>query len=79
LRGTFFVFNGLVRTPLVRDGIDYCHPKGGHLFLQVYTEMLLQVTRDYSGLPDVRTLKVHEILFFYEGLREELKTHTKPR
>jgi len=39
--------------------------------------MLLQITRDYSGLPDVRTLKAHEIAFFYEGLKEELKEHTK--
>jgi hypothetical protein len=39
--------------------------------------MVLQITRDYPGLPDVRTLKAHEIKFFYEGLREELKKHTK--
>lgn len=39
--------------------------------------MVLQIARDYSGLPDVRTLKAHEIRFFYNGLRDELKAHTK--
>jgi len=41
--------------------------------------MLLQISRDYSGLPDVRTLSGSEIRFFYEGLRAELKEHTKPK
>ena len=39
--------------------------------------MFLQITRDYSGLPDARKLKAHEIKFFYEGLKPELKEHTK--
>ena len=41
--------------------------------------MLLQICRDYSGLPNVKTLKAHEILFFYDGLRAELIAHTKPK
>jgi hypothetical protein len=41
--------------------------------------MLLQVARDYPGLPDPRTLGIGEIVFFYNGLREELKKHTKPK
>jgi hypothetical protein len=41
--------------------------------------MLRQVCRDYPGLPDPRTLTLAEIRFFYEGLREELKAHTKPK
>ena len=45
----------------------------------VYSVMLYQICRDYSGLPDIRTLKAHEIRFFYDGLREELKQHTKPK
>lgn len=45
----------------------------------VHTEMLLQVCRDYPGLPDPRTLKASEIRFFYDGLRAELKHHTKPK
>lgn len=35
-------------------------------------EMLTQICIDYSTLPDVRTLEVHEIKFFYEGLRGSL-------
>ena len=42
-----------------------------------YREMLLQIARDYAGLPDVRTLTVPEIVFFYDGLRPELRKHTK--
>lgn len=44
----------------------------------MYGEMLLQIARDYHGF-DVRTLKGHEIRFFYEGLRQELRENTKPR
>jgi hypothetical protein len=44
-----------------------------------YTEMLLQVARDYPGLPDPRTLAVNEIVFFYNGLRDELTRHTRPK
>lgn len=38
--------------------------------------MLLQISRDYAGLPDTRTLKAREIRFFYNGLRAELKKYT---
>lgn len=41
--------------------------------------MILQITRDYHGLPDIRTLSWSEIRFFYEGLRAELRELTKPR
>jgi hypothetical protein len=41
--------------------------------------MLLQIARDYPGLPDPRTLAISEIVFFYNGLREELKKHTRPK
>lgn len=57
----------------MRKGADYRIPKGGHTLHTVYTEMLLQITRDYNGLPDVRTMRASEIRFFYEGLRAELK------
>jgi hypothetical protein len=46
--------------------------------LNVYVEMYTQVCRDYGSLPDPRTLKMNEIAFYYEGLRPELKSHTKP-
>lgn len=65
--------------PLVRWGEDFKHPQRGHTASRVYTEMLLQVCRDYPGLPDPRTLRGHEIRFFYEGLREEIKRATKPK
>jgi hypothetical protein len=45
----------------------------------VYGEMLLQICRDYPGLPDPRTLTACEIRFFYEGLRGELRHATKPK
>lgn len=47
-----------------------------HTLVPVYTAMLLQVSRDYSGF-DPRTLKLGEIRFFYDGLRTELKRHQK--
>lgn len=70
-------FFGIVATPLVRRGADEKLPGGGHVAARVYGEMLLQVCRDYPGIPDARTLKAHEIRFFYEGLRAELREHTK--
>jgi len=39
----------------------------------VYTEMLLQVSREYPGIPDPRTMTMEEIRFFYDGLRHDLK------
>lgn len=63
----------------MRRGADETIPKKGNTFYAVYSEMLLQVARDYSGLPDCRTLRAHEIKFFYDGLRAELKEHTKSR
>lgn len=72
---TFF---GIVRTPLVRGGEDVILPKKQHTAQAVHSEMILQVCRDYSGLPDIRTLKAGEIRFFYEGLRSELKRGTRP-
>lgn len=42
-----------------------------------YREMLLQISRDYPGLPDARTLTVPEIVFFYDGVRAELIKHTR--
>lgn len=50
-----------------------------HTTYVVYSEMLIQICRDYPGLPDPRTLTLDEITFFYNGLRRELRGHTKPR
>jgi hypothetical protein len=41
--------------------------------------MLLQICRDYPGLPDPRTMTLAEIRFFYDGLRPELRETTKAR
>jgi len=51
----------------------------GGTFAEVYGVMLLQICRDYPGLPDPRTLRATEIRFFYDGLRAELTKHTEPR
>ena len=53
--------------------------EGGNTAEIVYTEMLLQITRDYPGLPDARTLTFREITFFYAGLRSELIRATTPK
>lgn len=34
--------------------------------------MMIQICREYPGLPDIRTLELYEIRFFYEGLRPDL-------
>jgi len=41
--------------------------------------MFIQICRDYYGLPDATKLKAREIRFFYDGLRIELKEHTKSK
>lgn len=68
-----------MRTPLVRHGEDARLYHGDHHRVSVYSEMLLQVVRDYSGLPNCRDLSDSEIRWFYDGLRAELKQATKPR
>lgn len=69
-RGAFFV--GRVIDLVVRNGTD-AQLSSAHA---TYREMILQIARDYAGLPDVRTLTLGEIAFFYEGLRAELRRHT---
>lgn len=44
-----------------------------------WIEMMLQVARDYPAIPDIRTLSVGEIAFYFNGLRNELKKHTRPK
>lgn len=61
----------------MRGGADVRLPR--NIGPIVYREMLLQICRDYPGLPDPRTLSVDEIVFFYHGLRAELKRHTQPK
>jgi len=74
-----------VRTQLVRFGADARLPadretgKATHTLVTVYSEMLLQVCRNYPGIPDARSLTMAEIRFFYEGARVELHECTKAR
>lgn len=71
-----FFIGGLARTPLVRHGVDEYLTRGRHRVVAVYSEMLLQVSREYSGLPDPRTMTLDEIRFFYNGLRGDLHNLT---
>lgn len=47
-----------------------------HNIPAVYGEMLLEICRDYPGLPDPRTLSMDDIRFFFEGMRPSLKEAT---
>ena len=67
-----------MRPPLVRLGEDARLPDGEHKAQPVYTEMMLHVARDYAAL-DPRTMTFSEILFWYDGLRNELREYSKPR
>jgi hypothetical protein len=78
LFGYNYAFFGIVRTPVIRGGVDDKFVDGNHTFLAVYTEMFLQISMDYNSLPDPRTLTASEIRFYFNGLREGLKSHTKP-
>ena len=79
MRGVVCAFDGLVRAELVRAGESrpLLPREGGNYMKLVYSEMLIQVCRDYPGIPDPRTMRLREIRFFYEGLRQELIAHTK--
>lgn len=77
MRVDFCFFNGLVRATVVRRGENEKLKNCNNVFNVVYGEMFLQICRDYPGLPDARTLKAREILFFYSGLRPELQKYTR--
>lgn len=61
------------------DAVPTYPARWAHRLFDVYSEMLIQICRDYPGLPDPRTLTLTEIRFFYDGLRESLKRATQPR
>jgi hypothetical protein len=50
-----------------------------HTSSRVHRTMLWQICRDYSTLPDPRTLTITEIVFWYAGLRADLYERTRPR
>jgi hypothetical protein len=82
-RGDFFSLE--CDAPLVRNGVDFRHPRDPetgapqHVDAVVYAEMLIQICRSYSTLPDPRTLTTREIRWFYEAIRAELHELTKPK
>lgn len=41
--------------------------------------MVVEICRAFSGAPSVRDISYHEILWFYDMLRSELRHKTKPR
>jgi hypothetical protein len=41
--------------------------------------MILDICMTYSGLPDVRTMDLDDIEFFYEGIRPKLLAETRPQ
>lgn len=50
-----------------------------HTALNVYGEMLMQITMDFPGISDPRTLSISEILFWYNGCRPALRKATAPK
>lgn len=47
--------------------------------LGAVSEQMLQVAADYAGLPDIRTLTIPEIRFFYEPLIDQLASDQRER
>jgi hypothetical protein len=41
--------------------------------------MILEICLHYPGLPDVRTMDLDEIEFFYDGIRPRLIAESAPR
>ena len=63
------------------ENIRLQDPRGerpSHTRLRVYQEMMLNVAMHYRSAPDVRTMDLEELEFFYEGLRGHLMSITKP-
>jgi hypothetical protein len=80
----FFTYSRALDLVVVRGGdgefeTDLKTQDSYHTFQIVYTHMLRQVCRDYGGsLLDAKRLTLDEIVFFYNGLRSELRARTKP-
>jgi hypothetical protein len=50
-----------------------------HTFLPVVGHMLRQICLDYGSLPNIETIDMDGVVFFYEGLRAELRRRTAPQ
>lgn len=69
---------------LVRNGenVDLGFDRDGnpvHTRLTVMQTMILDICATYRSLPDVRTMDLDEIEFFYEGIRPILIQESKRR
>lgn len=45
----------------------------------VHGTMLIQICRTYHQLPEVRSMTLSEIRFWYDGIRPELRRATKSK
>lgn len=72
-------FDGITTATVVRHGGSFPLNWGGleNRVGIIHREMILQIATDYPGLPDVRTLTLSQIRFFYEGVRARLEEATK--
>lgn len=68
----------------MRSGADALLPRDAktkrnrHTVVNVYSEMLYQIARDYPAIGDVERMPLSRIVFWYQGLRAELHKATKP-
>lgn len=68
----------------MRSGAEWVYPLGAEgdawvAFVYVYRERMLEIASHLPGLPDLRTMTIDEIDFFYEGLIPTLKAAAAPR
>jgi hypothetical protein len=77
LFGGTSTFFGLTKSVLVIKGKEERLLKGMNTLPVVYTAMLQTIARNYYSLPDLRTMTMTEIRFFYDGMRRELKENGK--
>lgn len=85
MHGDYNPFFGVTTATLIVNGRDGPLPeqwdgenfRPGNTFFEVFTLMMIQVARDYNGLPDVRSLTFEEIQFFYDFLKPELLHYAK--
>ena len=43
----------------------------------VFAEIMRQISTDYAGAPDVRDMDLDELIWWYDGLRGQLREHFK--
>lgn len=70
------IVRGGTLTKLARDGHTGIRM---HTLPRVYGIMMLTIAMEYAGCPDVRTMTLSEIRYFYNGIRRQLMAQTAPR